>query len=370
MPFFLGGCSGINEGKEEALQPNIILILTDDMGYGDIGYNGNPLIKTPHLDLLAAESIRFTNFYVSPVCAPTRASLLTGRYAMRTGIYDTYAGGAIMKTEEITIAEELKSLGYNTACIGKWHLGENYPFRPTDQGFDYSLVHLSGGLEQPGDFYENFIRKDSSYFDPWVEENNIKTRLDGYCTDAFTSKAIQFIEENQNNPYFLYLAYNAPHTPLEVPQQYLDMYRNMNYQADTFGVNGHDEFDRLSEKNINAARKVYAMISNIDDNVGRLQDYLEKSGLLENTIIIFMGDNGPQQPRYKGGLYGRKGSVYEGGIKVPCFWYLPGDKTIPDVINAPLAHIDVLPTILDIINKDATNETDGYSFLPFKAPAL
>lgn len=364
LPVFISACSE-RKDVDQDIQPNVIIILTDDMGYGDIGYHGNPFIRTPNLDRLAAESTQFSNFYVSPVCAPTRASLLTGRYSLRTGIYDTYAGGAIMKTEEVTLAEELKSKGYATACIGKWHLGENYPFRPTDQGFDYSLVHLSGGLEQPGDFYENFIRKDSSYFDPWVEIKNHKVQLKGYCTDAFTTKAMEFIDENKSDPFFLYLSYNAPHTPLEVPNEYLDFYRNMEYQIDTFNIDGHNEFEKLSEKDLEAARRVYAMMTNIDDNVGRLRKFLQENNLHENTLIIFMSDNGPQQPRYKSGLYGRKGSVYEGGIKVPFFWYFPGDNNTVRKIEKPFAHIDVLPTILDLVDKNATNSLDGISMLPY-----
>ncbi|MEQ8879500.1 MAG: sulfatase-like hydrolase/transferase, partial [Cyclobacteriaceae bacterium] len=161
-------------------RPNVILIITDDQGYGDIGYHDNPVVKTPNLDQLAKESVRFTNFYVSPVCAPTRSSLMTGRYSLRTGVHDTYNGGAIMSTEEVTIAEVLKKANYKTGIFGKWHLGDNYPSRPSDQGFDELLIHLAGGMGQPGDF-TTYFKFDSSYFDPTLWHNNEMEDYQGYC---------------------------------------------------------------------------------------------------------------------------------------------------------------------------------------------
>ncbi len=170
--------------------PNIILVITDDQGYGDLGIHGNPFIRTPVLDSLAMKSTRIDPFYVSPVCAPTRASLMTGRYHLRTGVYDTYNGGAMMSTEEVTIAEVLADNGYHTAMVGKWHLGDSYPMRPMDQGFQYYLAHKGGGIGQPGDDFENFIRGDSSYFDPYLWENGKQVRREGYCSDIFTDQAV------------------------------------------------------------------------------------------------------------------------------------------------------------------------------------
>jgi arylsulfatase A-like enzyme len=183
-------------------RPNVILIITDDQGYGDLGYTGNPHVKTPVLDRFASESIRFNEFYVSPVCAPTRSSLMTGRYSLRTGVRDTYNGGAIMAPGEITIAEMLKSAGYNTGIFGKWHLGDNYPSRPNDQGFDESLIHLSGGMGQVGDF-TTWFQGDSSYYNPVLWHNGKQEKYDGYCTDIFAEQAIGFIEKNQAVAFFL-----------------------------------------------------------------------------------------------------------------------------------------------------------------------
>lgn len=364
VPFLLTLVTGYSCHQPEASKskPNIILIMTDDQGFGDIGFNGNPDIKTPFLDSLAKASTRMTNFHVSPVCAPTRASLMTGRYALRTGVYDTYNGGAIMATEEVTIAEMLKAEGYRTGVFGKWHLGDNYPFRPMEQGFDESLIHQAGGIGQPGDHFENFMRPDSSYFDPILSKNgeNIKTK--GYCSDVFSQHAVDFIKENQKDPFFLYLAYNAPHTPLQVPQKYLDLYADLEIDAEHYPY----PLPEMNSRDYEDAKRVYAMVTNIDDNLRNVYKQLEKSTLLENTLIIFMTDNGPQQRRYTGGLRALKGSTYEGGVRVPCFWYwkgkIAGNHEIPEV----MAHIDVLPTLMEMIgvNVPAGQNIDGISFWP------
>ncbi|WP_425421358.1 arylsulfatase [Phaeodactylibacter xiamenensis] len=345
-------------------RPNIILILTDDQGHGDLGYHGNPLIHTPVLDSLARHSVRLTEFYVSPVCAPTRASLMTGRYGLRTGVYDTYAGGATMAAEEQTIAELLKTAGYRTGVFGKWHLGDNYPYRPNDQGFDEALVHAAGGLEQPGDRYENFSRKGQSYFNPLLEHNGKVVQAEGYCSDVFTDAAIDFVQTGGDQPFFLYLAFNAPHTPLEVPEEAYERYRDMPYPFDTFAIQGSNEFERMKPKDIEAARKVYAMVSNIDENVGRLRQALKSAGVADNTLLIFLTDNGPQQIRYKSGFYGRKGSVYEGGIRVPSFWHFPKKFGNPRDVPGIAAHIDVLPTLAELTGTTPEATLDGRSFLP------
>ena len=202
-----------NSNGQSKIRPNVIFILTDDQGFGDLGYYGNPNVQTPALDNFARESVRFNEFYVSPVCAPTRSALMTGRYPLRTGVHDTYMGGAIMAASEITIAELLKDAGYQTGMIGKWHLGDNYPSRPIDQGFDYAFNHLSGGIGQEGD-WPNTHREDSSYFNPIVWENGKMVKTKGYCTDVFTDAAIGFINQHQKQPFFLYVSYNAPHGPL------------------------------------------------------------------------------------------------------------------------------------------------------------
>jgi len=348
-------------------RPNIILVITDDQGYGDLGINGNPFIRTPVLDSLALKSTRIDPFYVCPVCAPTRSSLMTGRYHLRTGVYDTYNGGAMMATEEVTLAEVLAANGYRTAMIGKWHLGDSYPMRPMDQGFQYYLAHKGGGIGQPGDDFGNYVRTDSSYFDPFLWENGERVRRKGYCSDIFTDQAIDFIKNHKSNgsadPFFLYLSYNAPHTPLQLPEKYLDEYRDMNYGSDDFLVSGQN-VSAMDERDMDAARKVYGMVSNIDDNLGRLLHALEELNLADNTLLVFMTDNGPQQRRYTAGLNERKGSVMEGGIRVPCMFHWKGKLQENRVITEPSAHIDMMPTLLEFAGIPYGGEMDGTSFYP------
>lgn len=343
--------------------PNVIIIITDDQGYGDLGVTGNPHVKTPVINKLARESIRFNQFYVSPVCAPTRSSLMTGRYSLRTGIRDTYNGGATMASSEVTIAEMLKQANYTTGIFGKWHLGDNYPSRPQDQGFDESLIHLSGGMGQVGDV-TTYFKGDSSYFDPVLWHNGKQQSYQGYCSDIFASNAIEFIEKNQKNPFFCYLSFNAPHTPLQVPDNYYQRYKNIDPSS------GFDKdqrpFVKMSEQDKEDARKVYAMVENIDDNLGKLFQKLDELKLTENTLVIFMTDNGPQQVRYVAGMRGRKGSVYQGGVRVPFYVKYPARYAGNRDIETTTAHIDVLPTLAQVcqvpLPKD--RKIDGRSFLP------
>ena len=345
--------------KQVEQKPNIILIITDDQGYGDIGYNGNPHIKTPNLDLLATNSMRFNNFYVSPVCAPTRSSLLTGRYSLRTGVTDTYNGGAMMSNDEITLAEILKENNYQTGIFGKWHLGDNYPFRPTDQGFHESLIHLSGGIGQVGDF-TNYYKGNRSYFDPILWHNNEQKKYEGYCSDIFTDEAIKFIEENKSNQFFCYLSFNAPHTPLQVPDKYYDLYKNVDPS-----VISESEKISMTEKNVLDAKRIYGMVTNIDDNVGKLVSKLKELKIDQNTILIFMTDNGPQQFRYVSNLRGLKSSVYNGGIKVPFYLSYPKIHDAGLDIDNFSAHIDVLPSLLDLCDIETPKniKIDGKNFL-------
>ena len=345
--------------KQVEQKPNIILIITDDQGYGDIGYNGNPHIKTPNLDLLATNSMRFNNFYVSPVCAPTRSSLLTGRYSLRTGVTDTYNGGAMMSNDEITLAEILRENNYQTGIFGKWHLGDNYPFRPTDQGFHESLIHLSGGIGQVGDF-TNYYKGNRSYFDPILWHNNEQKKYEGYCSDIFTDEAIKFIEENKSNQFFCYLSFNAPHTPLQVPDKYYDLYKNVDPS-----VISESEKISMTEKNVLDAKRIYGMVTNIDDNVGKLVSKLKELNIDQNTILIFMTDNGPQQFRYVSNLRGLKSSVYNGGIKVPFYLSYPKIHDAGLDLDNFSAHIDVLPSLLDLCDIETPKniKIDGKNFL-------
>ena len=336
--------------------------MTDDQGYGDLGINGNPNIKTPRIDNFARESIKFNNFFVSPVCAPTRSSLMTGRYSLRTGVRDTYNGGAIMSDSEITIAEMLKNANYSTGIFGKWHLGDNYPSRPTDQGFDESLIHLAGGIGQVGDF-TNYFKGDKSYFNPILWHNNKQKEYEGYCSDIFTENAIKFIEKNKSKPFFCYLSFNAPHTPLQVPEKYYKMYKDLDPES---GFSENSFLNKMNEKDKDDARRIYGMITNIDENVGKVIDKLYELNIKEETLIIFMSDNGPQQIRYNGRMKGRKGTVYSGGTRVPFYLKYPNKFSQPKEINQLSAHIDILPTISEICNVDLPQDRkiDGKSLMP------
>lgn len=305
--------------------PNIVLVLTDDQGYGDLGRHGNPDIKTPAIDAFAQESIGFTRFYVSPVCAPTRASLLTGRYNYRTGVTDTWFGRATMHPDEVTLAEVLKSAGYATGLFGKWHLGDTYPHRPQDQGFDEVLMHRGGGIAQPSCPLGN------SYFDPLLYRNGVEVKTRGYCMDVYTDATLEFIEANRDKPFFAYLATNTPHTPLQVPDKYVAPYLKAGLPGET--------------------SRIYGMITNIDDNFARILKKLEELSLAENTIIVFMSDNGPEVfhpgKRHLAGLNGRKTDVYEGGIRTPFYLRWPQRFKAPVTVDTLAAHIDLMPTLLD-----------------------
>ena len=348
---------------QKSQSPNVLLIITDDQGYGDLGFTGNPHLATPNIDKLAGESIRFNNFYVCPVSAPTRSSLMTGRYSLRTGVHDTYNGGAIMAANEVTIAEILKEKGYRTGIFGKWHLGDSYPCRPIDQGFEESIVHLGGGMGQPGDF-TTFIKGDSSYFNPVLWHNGKQESFKGYCSDIFAGEAIDFINESSEKPFFCYLAFNAPHTPLQVPGEYYSLFRDIDPSSGF--ENDSIPFNPMNENNKEDARRVYAMVKNIDENIGRILQKLGELNLDENTIVIFMTDNGPQQMRYNAGMRGLKASVYRGGVRVPFFLRYPRLGTSVTDINTTAANIDILPTLAELCGARVPSDRkiDGKSLVP------
>ena len=361
----IGGC-GKNFDETEPVSPNVILIMTDDQGYGDLGCHGNELIQTPNIDQLAQDSIECERFYVSPTCAPTRAGLLTGRYHHRTCVQGTMSGEALIHPDEVTMADIFGSAGYRTGIFGKWHLGDNYPRRTVDMGFDEALVHNGGGLSQPscppGVGYSdpehlrkhNYIIPDNfphwissnNYFDPVLQHNGVSEQYEGYCTDIFFDAAMEFLEENRERPFFLYIPTNAPHAPEIIGEDYLEPYRNKGLDDKT--------------------ARGYAMITNIDDNFGRLLSTLKELGLEENTIVIFMTDNGPQYLRYTSGLRGRKSHFYEGGIRVPFFIRWPERLETGITIDTIAANIDVLPTLLDACGIDVPSEhtIDGKSLMP------
>lgn len=333
----LGLCRGACAGEGGRARPNVVLIITDDQGYGDFSSSGNPVLKTPHLDRLATDGVRLANFYVSPVCSPTRASLLTGRYHLRTGVRDTYLGRSMMRGSEQTLAESLQAAGYGTGIFGKWHLGDCYPMRPQDQGFEECLVHGGGGVGQPSDPPQNH------YQDPQLRHNGQWQRYPGYCSDVYATAAIDYVKAHRDEPFFVYLAFNCPHTPLEVPEELLARYPA---EALTAARWPDDGYPVEALKDVEATRRVYAMVANIDDNVGRLLGALDECQLRDNTIVVFLTDNGPQQERYNAGLHGLKASVYEGGIRVPCFARWPARWRSGTVLQRPTAHIDWMPTLL------------------------
>lgn len=293
---------------------NVVLILTDDQGWGDLSFNGNPWLETPNLDALAKSGVRFNNCYVSPLCAPSRASLLTGRDHLKTGVVSVSKGLETMNSDETTIAELFKANGYSTGIFGKWHNGQHFPNRPTDQGFNEFLGFCAGHL--------------SNYFNTDLDYNGKTVKTKGYITDVLTDAALKFIKENKQRPFFCYIPFNAPHSPFQVPDQFFEKYK----------AKGLDH--ELSA--------IYGMVENVDHNVGRVLDYLKENNLDDNTIVIFLSDNGPNGNRYNGNLRGSKGSVHEGGMKVPFFirWKnrIPADVAI----QTPIAHIDLYPTLLEM----------------------
>ena len=255
-----------NEPSNANRKPNVILIMTDDMGYGDVGINGNTMLKTPHLDQLAKQSVRMTDFHVDPTCAETRAALMTGRYSCRTGVWHTINGRSILREDELTMADVFASNGYSTGIFGKWHLGDNYPFMPRDRGFQTTLIHGGGGVTQTPDVWGN------DYFDDTYFRNGEPEPQKGYCTDVFFDATLDFVEENRDKPFFAYLATNAAHGPYRCPEEYSKPY-----------------LDQGVEKTMSS---FYGMIANIDENVGKLCKRLAELGLEENTILIFTSDNG------------------------------------------------------------------------------
>ncbi len=351
--------SSCNSEKQPAgtERPNIILIMTDDQGIGDLGVTGNPILATPNIDAMASRSASLSRFYVSPVCSPTRACLMTGRYNYRTRVVDTWIGRSMMDTEEVTVAELLGEAGYATGIFGKWHLGDCYPMRPSDQGFQEALVHKGGGLAQPSEPFENERR----YTDPILFHNNEPIQTKGYCTDVYFDGALDFIEGAMANskPFFSYIALNAPHGPYhDVPEDLKAKYK----QEDILSIS----LGRTDEKLLDNVAGVLAMIENVDQNVGKLFSQLDEWGLTDNTLVVFMVDNGPNSRRYVMDLRGMKSEVHEGGIRSPFFAHWPAQLKAGTRSNRISAHIDLLPTFLDAAQVEIPTELklDGKSILP------
>lgn len=327
-------------------KPNVIIVMTDDQGKGDLACEGNPYIKTPNIDAFYDKSVRFTNYHVSTTCAPTRGSLMSGRHCNRVNVFHTINGRSILFEDEVILPQIFAQNGYTNAMFGKWHLGDNYPFRPEDRGF-HEVVRLGGGgIGQGPDYWGN------DYFDDTYWHNGVTQKYKGYCTDVFFSEALNFIEKNKDNPFFCYISTNAPHSPYNVPKKYIDMYPAEKYK----GIHPR-------------ALRFYGMITNIDDNFKKLEDKLEDLGIADNTILIFTTDNGTSAGRstYNAGLKGGKGSQYDGGHRVPLYIRWPdGQLTGGKDIDQLVAHYDLLPTFVDLLGFDfnPVKKLDGKSLKP------
>lgn len=340
------GCentTGQNKETKASEKPNIVLILTDDQGWGDLSHSGNRNLSTPHIDALAEEGVSFTNFYVQPVCSPTRAELLTGRFYPRTGVYSTSAGGERINESETTIGDVFKKAGYKTAAYGKWHNGMQPPYHPNSRGFD--------------DFYGFVSGHWGNYFSPMLEHNGEIVQGEGFLPDDLTDKGMAFMEQHKEGPFFLYLPYNTPHSPMQVPDEFYEKFENWDPEMLYQGAEAEDtEFTRAA----------LAMVENLDYNVGRIKDKIQELGLTENTIVVFLSDNGPNNWRWNAGMRGKKGWVDEGGVRSPFFIKWEDSIKAGKVVGNIASAIDILPTLADLAGIPYATEQplDGKSLEP------
>lgn len=343
-------------------RPNVILIITDDQGYGDIAFHGNTMIQTPALDKLAKQSLRLTNFHVDPTCAETRSALMSGKYPLRVGVWHTIMGRSIMRPDVVTMPQMFRESGYRTGMFGKWHLGDNHPYRPHERGFDETLHCGGGGVGQTPDVWGN------DYVDDVYYSNGQLSPQRGYCTDVFFEAAKKFIAQESDKPFFCYLATNAPHGPYTVDESYKKPY--------------------LEKGVAEPMASFYGMIANIDENISKLNEFLDAKRLSRDTLVVFMTDNGTaagfqngrRQARnaqdtedaaqgwmgFNAGMRGTKGQQYEGGHRVPCFIRFPDGKFADKEYSSLSAHVDLLPTLADICGVDVgkAKKLDGVNLMP------
>ncbi len=339
----LFGVFGAVQYATGAERPNVVFVLTDDQGYGDLSCHGNPILKTPSLDRLAGESIRFTDFHVAPMCTPTRAELMTGRNALASGAYCACSGRTFLRREIPTMPHVFSAAGYETAIFGKWHLGDSYPHRPEDRGFKRAVYHLGWGITSTPDYWAN------DYFDDFFRADGDTRQFPGYCTDVWFQQAELWIRDchGRGRPFFAYISTNAPHGPFYAPEKYKSPYAELDKDA----------------------RGFFAMIANLDENMAKLDGLLGELGLRENTILIFMTDNGGTGgiKVFNAGMRGAKASYYDGGHRVPFFLRWPGGKLRPAGEVDALAHgTDVFPTLIELCGLSTSPgvHLDGVSLVP------
>ena len=322
--------------------PNVIVILSDDQGWGDFGFHGNRNLQTPNLDSLARDGARFDRFFVCPVCSPTRAEFLTGRYHLRGGVYSTSTGGERLDLDERTIAEVFRDAGYATAAFGKWHNGMQYPYHPNGRGFDEYYGFCSGHW--------------GHYYSPMLEHNGELVRGNGFVIDDFTDRALDFIGEGRREPFFVYLAYNTPHSPMQVPDRFWERFEDKELVM----------LHRDGRESIDHTRAALAMCENIDWNVGRILRHLEDHSLAEDTIVVYFNDNGPNGRRWNAGMKGRKGSTDEGGVRSPLFIRWPARIRAGTEVRSISGVIDLLPTLADLAGIEVPGDRplDGTSLEP------
>ena len=337
-----------NSNIDYQAHPNIILILTDDQGWGDLSLNGNKDLHTPNIDKIAHNGVRFDRFFVSPVCSPTRAEILTGRHHTRTGVYDVSLGGERINVDEETLGDLFKAAGYRTAAYGKWHNGMQAPYHPNTRGFDQFYGFCSGHW--------------GNYFNPVLEKNGELVRGKGFITDDLTNHGIEFIKKNKNNPFFLYMPFNTPHSPMQVPDKYWNKFKNKDLtQKGTLSDMPDDKYSGTNSKGENHSKAALAMCENIDWNVGRIIETLESQKIIDNTIIIYLSDNGPNGHRWNGEMKGIKGSTDEGGTRSPMIISWKGNIPSGKKVSKIASGIDLLPTLIDIsgIKVKPKNKLDG-----------
>ncbi len=369
LPFFL--CAGIAAASPLSAaaaelansRPNIVVVITDDQGYAPVGRHGHPWIRTPHLDRLHDASTRFTRFQVSPTCAPTRAALLTGRHSMRNGVTHTIFERERLTLDATTLPQALREAGYTTGIFGKWHLGDEEPYQPQRRGFDETFIHGAGGI---GQAYDGSCADapGNSYFDPVVRHNGSFVKTAGFCTDVFFTAALGWIRQvkDGDTPFFAWISTNAPHSPYIAPEKNAQRFAGLGFDDKTAGF--------------------YGMIENIDENIGRLLESLESWGLLRDTLIVFLSDNGPagdglgagtlgRNPdgtpvdSWNAGMKGAKGSVDEGGTRVPAFFRWDGRIAAGREIDRLAAHIDMFPTLAALAGAGTPEkQVEGRSLLP------